>query len=235
MARTVPYRFVPNTTADADQVNADFDAILGFFGDIRDSDVSVAADLDGNKLSPTAGKRVPETRLENNAASSRVVASDPNSPGSDALRAISGDHVKTWTIAHVSHIIPPNSITGAMLATGAAIANLAAASVALDKLKVTIHTVAFSDAQFWGASTPMFFNKVANPSVSFPKATYELLGVFFKNLAFSGGAAQEATVSVIPDDSGANWAGRVRYVGQNSSSTTVTLSGTVVYVFISKV
>ncbi len=226
MARTYPYRPTPNTTADADQVAADFDAIVGFFGDLRDADFSAAADLDGNKLSQTAGKRVPESRLENNAASDRVVASDAASPGNDALRAISGNHVKTWTIAQVARIIPATSITGAMLAVGAAVANLAAASLGLDKLKVTVHTVAFGPTVVI-SGVPV--DVAVNPSVAFPKATYELVAMYAKNL--SGGAATWRRAVPRPNDTGANWAGSLTIEMDASAN----MSGTAVYVFISKV
>jgi hypothetical protein len=209
---SIPYSFTKDTLADADQVNANFQALAAkFTGGIYDGDVAAAADLDGNKISATAGKRVPATRLENNAAVDRVVASDAASPGADASRAISGDHMKLQTAAQQDRW-------------------LAAAGIRLDKLKITVHQVAFAFATPQATIT----SQGVNPSISFPKATYDLLAIYVKNLAITGLAASSTMEGAPrPVDVGANWAGG--YVVSNASQTqNSAVSGTMVFVFIQK-
>jgi hypothetical protein len=197
---SIPYSFTKDTLADADQVNANFQALAAkFTGGIYDGDVATAADLDGNKLSATGGKRVPATRLENNAAVDRVVASDPSPTGSDASRAISGDHMKLQTAAQQDRW-------------------LVAAGIRSDKLKITYHPVAFSFNTAIGTG-----ETAANPTSTFPKATYVLVAMYIKNVNVVVGAA----LTSVANDSGANWAGAIRY---NSASGTAT--GTLVYVFL---
>jgi hypothetical protein len=89
---TIPYRFVKNTVADADQVDADFDALAAkISGNIVDGDVAANADLDGNKISSTPSKQVPESRLGNNAVSARVLAS---SVTVSSARAVTAQHLQ---------------------------------------------------------------------------------------------------------------------------------------------
>ena len=222
MSRTVPFSFVEDEIADANEVTQDFVTIGSWFGDLRDADFATDADLDGNKLSATSGKRIPATRLETNAATDRVVASDTSSPGSDSLRAVSGDHMKALTVAAVARIIPATSILSTMLAAGAALANLVGAVFGLDRLKVTVHTVAFSVP---GVASGVFTVVAANPTSTFTTALYELVGVFAKTV--SGGTAPVAFG--MAGVSGANWAGSVA-VSQTAAPATV--AGTLVYVFI---
>jgi hypothetical protein len=216
MARTIPFSFTDGEIADASEVNQNFAAVGSFFGDLRDSDFAADADLDGNKLSPTSGKRVPATRLETNAATDRVLASDASAPGSDALRAVSGDHIKALTVAALARFMPAGGITPTMLQPG---------GIPLDGLKITVHSVAFTTGIFTGAGT-----QTVNPTSTFPKATYELEGIYVKNVTNPSGGTPASALCPIPDDTGTNWAGAVRITRLDTGS----VGGSLVYVFISR-
>lgn len=228
MPTPLPFTLVPDTIADADQVMADFLALTAKLDNLTDVNIAANADLDANKLSTTAGKRVAETRMETNAVSQRVLASDASTPGNDAGRAVTGNHVTAWTIAQVLRIIPATSITGSMLAVGAAAANLVGAVFGLDKLKVTVHSVTVNNPASFDPATAAT-RTAANPTATFAKATYELLGCYARP-----GTANIATAvpTVLPDDSGANWAGWL-YLGRSGGGV---VAGTifVTYVFISR-
>jgi hypothetical protein len=93
MSLPTPFiRFVPDADADANDVNANFDLITAKFAyGLADSDFSPTADLDGNKLSSSPAKQVPEAKLLTNAVSSRVLASHASV---DASRAVNTDHLR---------------------------------------------------------------------------------------------------------------------------------------------
>lgn len=111
MPVSIPYTFTPETEADANEVNSNFQAIAAKLnGGIVDGDISGAAGIDGNKLSQASGKQIPTGALATNAVSDRVLASDTGSPGSDAARAVSGAHVKAWTAADFQRIVPALAI-----------------------------------------------------------------------------------------------------------------------------
>jgi hypothetical protein len=211
---SIPFRFTPDTIADADQVNADFDAVAAKFGLIVDGDCAPAMDLDGNKLSSTPAKQVPEVKLGTKAVSARVLANDSADPGSDASRAVSGDHIKTLTVAALARFLPALGITGS---------KLAAATLGLDKLKVTVHTVAFGPVS---PSADNYATAVVTPSVSFPKATYELIALYAKNVTIVGSGTLHA------NDSGANWAGLAAVAAPGTGPGS--FSGTAVFVFLSR-
>jgi len=219
----IPFRFVPDTLADADQVNANFDALQAKFNaGIVDGDVSPSADLDGNKLSQNPLKQVPETRLGTSSVSQRVLQKDANSPGSDALRAVTGDHIALLTVAQVLRFMPAGAITSSMLAAGAALANLAAASVGLNKLKITLATAAFGPLNP-GANATVASGFLA--IAAFPTATFDVLA------AYTTPSVADVAHGVSVIANGANHGVRVWAHGDSGGDS---ISGTAVVVFISK-
>lgn len=97
-------------------------------------------------------------------------------------------------------------------------------SVALDKLLVTVHEVAFS---VFVATT--YGVNAANPTATFDKATYQLLAVYCKNVTSAG---SNPSAFGYASDSGANWAGSVAAFLSSGGPQTVT--GTLVYVFVKR-
>lgn len=95
----IPYTFVggPGRKAKASEVNADFQAIASKFteqpGGISDLDVYTFADLNANKLSSTAGKRITAAKFEPGAVDSAALKSDPVSPSAGAAVNTSA-HIK---------------------------------------------------------------------------------------------------------------------------------------------
>lgn len=77
---TIPNTFVAQTKAKASQVNANFAAVAAKFstgaGGILDADCSTAMDLDANKLSSIAGKRITFTKFEVGAVDSAALKKD---------------------------------------------------------------------------------------------------------------------------------------------------------------
>lgn len=117
---TLPFDLEQDVFAFVDRVMANFNALAGKFGAIVDGDIATNADIDGNKLSSTSGKQIPEPKLQNNACSARVLASDSNSPGSDVNRAVSGDAIKLLTAAQLSRFMPADGLGFEKLKLGTA-------------------------------------------------------------------------------------------------------------------
>lgn len=101
----IPFTFVggPGNKAKASEVNADFQAIAAKFteqpGGIADADVYSFADLNANKLSSTAGKRITAAKFEPGAVDSAALKAGTISPFADAAVNTS-NHIKngivTW-------------------------------------------------------------------------------------------------------------------------------------------
>lgn len=95
----IPYTFVggPGNKAKASEVNADFQAIAAKFteqpGGIADADVYSFADLNANKLSSTAGKRITAAKFEPGAVDSAALKAGTIAPFSDAAVNTS-NHIK---------------------------------------------------------------------------------------------------------------------------------------------
>lgn len=168
---SLPYpTFTVDEIADAAEVTANFAAVVAMFaGGIADDNVSTNADLDGNKLSQTAGKRVPETRLENNAVSNRVLAADAVLTANildDAVTAAKlADHAtidgnRAVTTNHVRDL----NITKAKLAAGAA---------SLDKTGLIVQVKAVQSATITAGSS-----LDVTPNTPIPTATQELIALY---------------------------------------------------------
>lgn len=103
MPVVIPYTFVggPGRKAKASEVNADFQAIASKFteqpGGIADADVYTFADLNANKLSSTAGKRITAAKFEPGAVDAAALKSDP-SLGSGAAAVGSSAHIKDGVV-----------------------------------------------------------------------------------------------------------------------------------------
>jgi hypothetical protein len=107
MPLVIPFRFLVDDIADADQMNSVNDAIAAKFNaGIVDADISPGAGIDGNKLSSDGAKQVPESRLGTNSVSNRVLQS---SATGDSLRAVGTDSCKdSFLIArHITDGIIP--------------------------------------------------------------------------------------------------------------------------------
>lgn len=227
MNLVIPVTFASGTKAKAAEVNANFAAVATIInGGLGNANFSSAVGqaLDANKLSAVAGQRITTAKMENNAVDARVLLSDTASPGSDALRAVSGDHVRTLTLAQVLRIIPASSITNGMLA-GPLGALITAASLGEDKLKITAHSVAVGLSV---AVANTYGNAAANPSVNFPSATYDLLGIIMKKAS-----GTNLVASVGASNAGTNWTGIIE--GVTGVGGAGTWSGTAIFMFISKI
>lgn len=102
MPVAIPYTFTGGVghKAKASEVNADFQALAAKFsegaGGIVDADISTSADLNANKLSATAGKRITAPKFEPGAVDSVALKSDV---AIDANRAVTKDHVRDGAIS----------------------------------------------------------------------------------------------------------------------------------------
>lgn len=220
---SIPYTFVANTKALASQVNANNAAIQAVLnGALSDVNFATDADLDANKFSSSPGKRVANAKMETNAVDARVLANDTGSPGSDSLRAVSGDHIKTLTVAHVARILPASCITNSML-IGPLASLLTNNSIASEKLKLTLHAVAFSGTPLSAASVGSF---AANPSSTFAVASYDLIGLFVKNPTYTNVVACPTATDTT------NWGATIRWANPTASSGAA--GGTLVFAFLSK-
>lgn len=218
MSLSIPYTFVGGVgnKAKASEVNANFAAVAAKFvqgvGGISDDDVSTTAAIKGSKLSSTLGSRVPTDRLELEAVTDIILANDTAIPGFDTGRAVGGEHIKTLTAAQMARFLP-NSPT---------------AGIGKNKLKLTVHVVPFSFSAIGRGATEVqqITEASVNPSVAFPKATYDLIGLFIKNSTL----ATILLSATAGDNAGANWYGRVRAIHADAAS--LTAAGDLVYVFL---
>jgi hypothetical protein len=206
MALPALIAFVAGEDALAEDVNTNFDRIAGRFNaGILDEDLSPSANIKGYKISSAAGDRVPETRLENNAVSARVLQSDLSAGA--PLAAVA-------TAAHIKDGI----ITSAKLAAGAG--------------KVLLVSTAFSlgYTTIWPA-TPYAWAVASGlvvPAVNYAVASYDVVGVYIVGLSapgtmYSAGAWADSALT--------NWRAGV-CVGASAGGT---FSGSVVLVLQSKV
>ncbi len=130
---TLPYPdLVPDTDADADQVQANFEALRDKFGEIVDGDLAADGDFDANKLSITAGKRITETRMESLAVSTRVLQDD----------AVDGSKLADNSVGLVH--MTDGSVGTAELIDGSVTApKIPAATVTLTRLKTATALITF--------------------------------------------------------------------------------------------
>jgi hypothetical protein len=203
MPLVIPYTFVAETVADASQVNADFAAIAAMFGQIKDADLSAAADIDGNKMSVTNGKQIPTGAIANGAVTDAKLASDAASPGSDTNRAVSGSHIKAVTAADLARFLP--SASGTPKNGG----------IGFDKLDITVyeHTSGLS-----GVGTPNNFT--ITPSTNFPVASYACLGVFVSAFTINSGTPLYPVP--VASNLATNWTGAVQINGTGNATVKVT-------------
>lgn len=202
MPVTLPYSFAPETEADANHVMADLLALAAMFGNITNADISGTANIDGNKMSQTAGQRIPALAIADDAVTDRSLADDAGSPGSDTNRAVSGNHIKALTNAQVARILPASS------------GSPPSAGIGVDKLALVVHdragsaiTVAAGLTTYnmaaWGeiassnwrgvvtvlagaSPASQTLQQIVTPSVAFPSASYALLAVFPVQVAYAG-------------------------------------------------
>ncbi|MFN0131269.1 MAG: hypothetical protein ACKVW3_01860 [Phycisphaerales bacterium] len=197
---TLPYTFTPETEADANQIMAMFNALAAKYGAIVDGDIAPDADLDGNKISQAATKRIPNLSLGDDAVNDRVLA---DSTTVDSGRAVGGDHIKTLTTAAVARIL--TNASGSPVGAG----------IGLDKMAIQIHDRAGTafvvaagltsyNMMAWGeialgnwrgvvtgivvggGVTVMTLQQIVTPSVTFPSASYALLAVFPISVTYAG-------------------------------------------------
>lgn len=207
----IPYSFTAETPALADQVNADFAAVQAKFNaGIVDGDLAAGADIDGNKLSQTSGKQIPTAALQNNAVDEFKLKFDSINPGQDALRAVSGDHIKSLTTAALTRFLP----------TGAAVNTTTATGIPESKLALVVDTKAF------GPMAVLNTAMVVSPTGTYPVATYDIIGLFFSGFSITAGNA----VNPLCATNTTNWSSF--FQGLFASGT---VSGTVTFIFMRKV
>lgn len=223
MSLTIPFTFVggAGNKAKASEVNANFAAVAAKFsegaGGIIDGDISTTAAIKGSKLSTTPGNRIPTAALEDEAVTDAKLANDTASPGADAGRAVSGDHIKLLTPAHLARFLPD--------APGGS-----APGIGSNKLKLTFHEVAFNTGSIPSSGALIGASVAANPSSTFAQATYDLVGLYVRTLG--GTATFGSAAPVTGNGGGPNWQGAVQCIFSGPGS--VNLSGTLVYVFAQK-
>lgn len=131
MSLTIPYTFTPKTKAKANEVNANFQAVANKFTEgpsgIVDADVSTGADLNANKLSSSAGKRIVEAKFEDDAVDGRVLKDD-NVAGSANAAVNLLNHIKDRLITKVK------------------LSNVAGSKISLAELDITISSFAINAA-----------------------------------------------------------------------------------------
>jgi hypothetical protein len=177
-----------------------------FSAGIVDADCSANMNLNGTKL---LANTMPANRIIDGSVSQTQLAA--NSVGTTQLIDL---NVTTSKIALLA-------ITGA---------RLAAATIASEKLLLTVHVVAFATPAL---GTNSWHLQSANPSVSFAKANYDLLGVFVKNVTVEAGGGAPMGFA-FANDSGANWAGSIVVQYQTTDGPSKVVSGSMVYVFLQK-
>lgn len=147
MSLTIPYSFVPLTKAKAGEVNGNFQAVAGKFtegpGGISNVDIATGAGITRFKLSTVVGSRIAEAQMEDDAVDSRVLKSDA---GGVNGAVGSADHI-------ANGIITP--------------AKIVAASIAMDRLKITTVSQAFNYVG-GGALSNAFLNGFVVPAPPLP-------------------------------------------------------------------
>lgn len=214
MPVTIPFIFVggPGNKAKASEVNANFAALVAKFAPgITAADIASGAGIRGsgatNQLSVVPGERVGTLSIEDEAITELKLASDAGA-GSDALRAVSGDHIKSVTEAHLDRIIP-------------------AAAFGKDKLKITDQAVAFSITGVGAVDSTTFVN-LAALGIPVPTATAIIIGMYFQNITITTGSLLKGLM-IERIVTGANYQVRV-YI---SSSGGATVTGNVIVVSMS--
>lgn len=188
-------------------IHDSFQSIVDKFNaNIVDADVNSAANISGSKL-----------------GNATIVGSDKLADGTVTTSKL---ETSTSTITGVT--------TAKIADTNVTTAKLAALAVTSAKLAMTIHVVAFTISSFtaYGVDLDSEVGSAAvNPTSSFAKATYDLVGCYVKTLTGSFGVG--GVIAMYADDSGTNWAGTVRVIRDAAGSGNI--SGSAVYVFMQKV
>jgi len=197
----------------ASELMSNYNALVNkFSAAIVDADVSTVANISGTKL---ASRSVTGDRI--------------------VLAGVSQNELGASSVG-TAQIIDANVTTVKIADSNVTAAKILAASIAKDRLKLTVHEVAFSNTLFVDLQGTIALGvglQAANPSVAFPKASNALIGWYIKNITITGGTSPTGVATLLTDDSGANWAGTVRYILQSNSGATLTISGTVGYLFLS--
>lgn len=170
MPVVIPNIFVggPGNKARAEEVNENFATLAGKFdGGIVSADASDSAGFKGSQISTTPGERISTNNIEDEAITSDKLASDGASPGLDSGRAVSGDHIKTLTEAHLDRILP-------------------ALGIGKDKVKITVQTAGFSITGTPFVDTTTFANLGAL-GTAVPTASAIILAIYPQNLTITNG------------------------------------------------
>jgi len=193
---TIPNTFVAQTKAKASQVNANFAAVAAKFstgaGGILDADCSTSMDLDANKLSSTAGKRLTAPKFEVGAVDKDALKKDATA-GSPAAAVNEPAHIK-------DRMIPKIKLS---VTAGEKITNT--------ELDMLVEEVAFSTSIIVGIGSTVlghmverritgpnytFFARIDSdgaasgpitltPTTPIPTATRNVIGVYLHNVTIS--------------------------------------------------
>lgn len=173
---TIPNTFLAETAALADQINANFAALQAKFGGIVDGDIAATPDLDGGKLSQTSGKQVPTAALANQAVTSGKLANDTNDPGSDALRAVTGDHIATITSPKMTRILTTGRTTNAVPTLG----------IPSNKLGISIDTSVLTTLTGIAGGGVTSTTVLPTAGVNaYTTANYDLIGLYLTEPSFN--------------------------------------------------
>lgn len=192
--------FQAGSKAKAAEVNTDFDTVYSEFnGNIDNANVKASAGIDGSKL---ADGTVATAKLANDSVDNTKLK---DSVAVDGDRAVTTDHIRDGAVTKAKH---------------------GAASVTSDKLDKVIHTQAYS---FSALATSNTISAVtpSGGSAPFPKATWDLIGLFVKNL----GGLENIEANAV--DSGTDWTARIN--AYNHTGAPITATGTVVFIFLRKI
>ena len=181
-----------------------------FSAGIVDADCSTNMNLNGNKL------------LANTMPANRII------DGSVTQTQLAAASVGT------SQLIDLNVTTGKIADLNITKGKIPNSELPLGKLAITMHAIPFTNSPFVESGLTPVFSAGINPTSNFPVATYECLGAYVKDVSLTVLAGSRGVFSLIPNGAGANWAGILRYAVAADSTGTMTITGTVVYVFIAR-
>jgi len=216
MSLVIPFTFVggAGNKARASEVNANFQAVAAKFsngaGGISAADIASNAAILASQLTSVAGQRITAAQLEDDCVISRCLKDDATA-GSPNAAISSANQIVDGIITNLK---------------------LAPATIAQDRLKVSYVETAFSFALgAFLAGTGLAQGDV-NMGV-LPVATYNVLHLFIRDSAVSGGGNSIYSQSPTISQSGGNWAfGTVCY-GRMSQAGNFT--GTLCGLFLQKV
>jgi hypothetical protein len=205
MSLTIPFTFVAKTKAKASEVNANFAATAAKFsegaGGINDTDVSSTADINANKLSSTANKRITVAKFEDDAVDGRVLKDDV-SIGSPNAAVNLATHLKDRIIPKTKLSTTIGSkISNAemdMLVEDTAIAPIGTTGLVITSVSL-VRIVSGADYQVRVRvldETGQLYIFTLVPTTAVPTASRNIVAIYASNFIITPGAPNTMTGSV---------------------------------------